>query len=61
MKENKLFQGHEAARKTAEAATKRYEDSLADIGGKVASHKSGTEAMEDAHYGRKAANEGRKK
>ena len=52
---DKLFQQHEAARKAAEAATKRYEQSVKDIGGKVSTGKGGsTEKLRAAHTKRGA-------
>jgi len=47
---DKLFQQHEAARKAAEAATKRHEDSIKDIGSKASTDKGGSsEKLRDAH------------
>ena len=45
-----LYQQHAAAKKAAEAATKRYEQSVKDTGGKVSTDKGGkTEKLRDAH------------
>jgi len=47
---DKLFRQHEAARKAAEATTKRYESSLKDIGTKISTDKDGkTERMRAEH------------
>jgi hypothetical protein len=58
---NKLFEQHEAAKVKAERQTADYNRSLADLGGKTQTRKDGTPAMENAHHGRKAASENRKK
>ena len=47
---DKLFQQHEAARKAAEATTKRYESSSKDIGTKISTDKGGkTERLRAEH------------
>jgi len=61
MKDDKLFQGHESARKAADARTADYNKNLAELGDKTATRNNATPAMEDRHHGRKAASENRRK
>jgi len=50
MKENKLFQQHEAAKSKAERQTADFNRYIAGIGGKVSTDKGGsTEKLRPAH------------